>query len=123
MTTRNANANTGVPRLCAPRSARNDGERQRQIQGFLVLRLAALAQVDGEKAKANTGVLRLAALAQDDGGVGDDSQDLCNPGQRMGAITRRMGLAPLAASFGRGGGRWREAFATRYPTESEGDRL
>jgi hypothetical protein len=55
--------------------------------------------------------------------VGDDSQDLCNPGQRMGAITRRMGLAPLAASFGRGGGRWREAFVARYPTESEGDRL
>ena len=83
--------------------AQDDGERQRQIQGFLVLRLAA--------------------HAQDDGGVGDDSQDLCNWGQRMGAATRRMGLALLAASFGRGGGRWREAFATRYPTESEGDRL
>jgi hypothetical protein len=55
--------------------------------------------------------------------VGDDSQDLCNWGQRMGAATRRMGLALLVASFGRGGGRWREAFAARYPTESEGDRL
>ena len=89
------------------------------MRGSFALR----AQDDGEKAKANTGVLRLAALAQDDGGVGDDSQDLCNWGQRMGAIARRMGLALLAASFGRGGGRWREAFATRYPTESEGDRL
>ena len=89
------------------------------MRGSFALR----AQDDGEKAKANTGVLRLAALAQDDGGVGDDSQDLCNPGQRMGAATRRMGLALLVASFGRGGGRWREAFAARYPTESEGDRL
>ena len=55
--------------------------------------------------------------------VWDGEPRLCNPGQRMGAATRRMGLALLAASFGRGGGRWREAFATRYPTESEGDRL
>ena len=75
-----AEANTGVPRLRAPRSARNDGE----------------------KAKANTGVLRLAALAQDDGGVGDDSQDLCNWGQRMGAIARRMGRAACGVVRSRG---------------------
>ena len=103
MTTRKAN--TRVPRLRAPRSARNDGERQRQIQGSLVLRLAALAQDDGGESESTGGT------------------PLSNPGQRMGAATRTMGLAPLAASFGRGGGRWREAFVARYPTESEGDRL
>ena len=70
------------------------------MRGSFALR----AQDDGEKAKANTGVLRLAALAQDDGGVGDDSQDLCNWGQRTGAGARTMGLVPLAASFGRGAG-------------------
>ena len=91
------------------------------MRGSFALR----AQDDGEKAKANTGVLRLAALAQDDGGESESTggTPLSNPGQQMGAIARTMGLVPLAASFGRGGGRWREAFATRYPTESEGDRL
>jgi len=60
------------------------------------------------KAKAHTGsfVLRLAALAHDDGGESESTggTPLSNPGQRMGAIARTMGLVPLAASFGRGAG-------------------